>query len=326
MSLLLGIDIGGSGSRVAIRAGAGPRRELAGERIGVTAAGSSVPQTAIALLRRARDLWPEEFAGVDGVALGATGLATLVARPEALLQAMGTELAVGRAPSDRRPPTAVAIDAVTAHLGALGGGSGAIVALGTGAVALGTDGHEIWRRVDGWGHLLGDRGSGAWIGNRGLRAAIRAHDGVDASGSALLAAARARFGDPLGWPAQLYTRDDRAGVLAGFAPDVFALASDGDAAATTIVAAAGAEAARSGLAALAPGLEPRLALTGGVVSAGGLLVSTFAETVAVLRPDVETVAPLGDPLDGALRLAGRAAVGGVASRAPYVWADGGTLR
>src|SRR5581483_2138299 len=31
--------------------------------------------------------------------------------------------------------------------------------------------------VDGWGHLLGDAGSGFWIGRRGLDAALRAHDG-----------------------------------------------------------------------------------------------------------------------------------------------------
>lgn len=337
MSVLLGIDIGGSGSRVAIRAGDAPRRELSGPRIGVTTDGSSVPEAAIALLRRARELWPEEYAVVDGVGLGATGLATLVARPEDLARAMRAELAIGErdvasagpaggTSAERHPPVAVAIDAVTAHLGALGGRSGAIIALGTGAIAFGTDGHEIWRRVDGWGHLLGDRGGGAWIGSRGLEVAIRAHDGVDAAGAALLARARYRFGDPLEWPAQLYTRDDRAGVLAGFAPDVVELAAAGDVAATAIMAAAGEEAARSGVAALAPGLAPRLAATGGVFGAGGVLASTFAETVTALRADVEVMRPLGDPLDGAILLAGRSARGEVASHEPYVWVAGATAR
>ncbi len=36
-------------------------------------------------------------------------------------------------------------------------------------VALGTD-LARWRRVDGWGHLLGDCGSGAWIGRAGPEA------------------------------------------------------------------------------------------------------------------------------------------------------------
>jgi N-acetylglucosamine kinase-like BadF-type ATPase len=347
VSLRLGIDIGGSGSRVAIREhgpggdAVGPRRELVGERVGVTAAGSSVPETALALLRRARAAWPDEFARIDAVGLGATGLATLVAEPRALAEALRAELALGGAAapgaapgtaahgttadgagSPALPPVAVAIDAVTAHLGALGGASGAIVALGTGAIAFGSDGHEIWRRVDGWGHLLGDRGGGAWIGMQGLRAAMLAHDGVDASGGALLDAARARFGDPLAWPGQLYTRDDRAGVLAGFAPAVAALAAEGDTAAVAIMTEAGVEAARSGVAALVPGLEPRLAATGGLFSAGGALALGFAETVAALRPDAMLQPALGDPLDGALLLAGRAAEGDVSTHAPFVWTAG----
>ena len=50
------------------------------------------------------------------------------------------------------------------------------VAAGTGLIAIGTD-LTRWRRADGWGHLLGDCGSGAWIGRAGLEAALRAYDG-----------------------------------------------------------------------------------------------------------------------------------------------------
>lgn len=364
-SFVLGIDIGGSGSRVAIRevgAGGGGadaaadtrtrRRELAGERVGITATGSSVPETAVAMLHAAYAAWPEEFAGtgvgagdalgasttggvgpasttgggIVGVGLGATGLATLVEQPEHVAESLQRELASISSLSKRtdaaEPPpvaVAVAIDAVTAHLGALAGAGGAIVALGTGAIALGTDGGDVWRRVDGWGHLLGDRGGGAWIGLRGLDAAIRAHDGVDTSGAALLAAARRRFGEVPTWPSQLYTRADRAGVLAGFTADVATLAAAGDPAAGRIMTDAGTEAARSVLAALAPGIPPRVAATGGLIAAGGALADAFDATIAAHRPDVEIVAPLGDPLDGALLLADRVA-GGMAPRHPsYVW-------
>ncbi|MDQ2660546.1 MAG: hypothetical protein M3Y52_01585 [Actinomycetota bacterium] len=390
-AFVIGIDIGGSGSRVAIRevgvggggadaaagaagsGGAGAeagaaagaaapaaagaraagathasastrplRRELAGERVGITATGSSVPETALALLRAARAAWPEEFAGtgadpggsaagggaargIVGVGLGATGLATLVEHPERVAESLQRELASMSSMSKRAgaaaplPPVAVAIDAVTAHLGALAGAGGAIVALGTGAIAFGTDGRDVWRRVDGWGHLLGDRGGGAWIGLRGLDAAIRSHDGVDDAGTALLAAALRRFGEVPTWPSQLYTRADRAGVLASFATEVAALAAAGDPAARRIMADAGSEAARSVLAALAPGIPPRVAATGGLIAAGGALADAFAATIAARRIDVEIAAPLGDPLDGALLLAERVA-GGVAPRHPsFVW-------
>jgi len=322
---VVGIDIGGTGSRAAIAPlGGGPRFELAGPRVAVTADGSTAGELAHGLLAGLRAARPAEFAAVAGCGVGATGLASLVADPAALAASLRASLADSRAASGGRvggpaPAVAVAIDAVTAHLGALGGESGAIVALGTGAIAFGSDGREIWHRVDGWGHLLGDRGGGAWIGRRALEAALLAHDGVDASGAALLAAARARFGEPAGWPAQLYTRDDRAGVLAGFVPDVVALAADGDGAALTIVSAAGAEAARSAAAALVPGLAPRVAATGGLFGAGGALVERFRATLAELRPDAELLVPAGDPLDGALRLAERAARGELVARAPSLW-------
>jgi N-acetylglucosamine kinase-like BadF-type ATPase len=348
-SFVVGIDIGGSGSRVAIRevsAGVGgadaaartrpPRRVLVGERVGITAAGSSVPDTALALLRAARAAWPEEFAGtgaeggaagagaaggIVGVGLGATGLATLVEQPQSVAESLQRELVSmsNRPDAAEPPPIAVAIDAVTAHLGALAGPGGAIVALGAGAIAFGTDGRDVWRRVDGWGHLLGDRGGGAWIGLRGLDAAIRAHDGVDDAGTALLAAALRRFGEVLSWPSQLYTRADRAGVLASFATEVAALAAAGDPAAHRIMTDAGGEAARSVLAALAPRIPPRVAATGGLIAAGGALAEAFAGSIAARRPDVEIVAPLGDPLDGALLLAERAASGVAPQHPPFVW-------
>lgn len=316
MTRLLGIDIGGSGSRVALTGGGAARVEVAGERIGITAAGSTVPDVVIALVRRTLAEWPTATADLAGIGVGATGLATLVERPDDLVADVATMLA---AATGRRVGVAIAIDAATAHLGALGGGGGAVVSLGTGAIAFGTDGRDIWRRVDGWGHLLGDRGAGAWIGMRGLGQAMRAYDGVDAAGSALLDAARHRFGEPLTWPGQLYTRPDRAGVLASFAADVVAVAAAGDAAATAIVIEAGQEAARSAAAALHPALPPVVATTGGMFRARGALPAAFARTLRELRPDAVLQAAAGDALDGALILADRAANGAVKTHAPYVW-------
>ena len=334
---LLGIDIGGTGSRAAlvgigdgtevdtgIGDATGARRQLQGEVVSVDASGSSVPEVARALVSSAAEAWPEAFAQLRGVAVGASGLASLVQAPERVPDALRETALAHGAPAGVR--AAAAIDAVTAHLGALGGAAGAVVALGTGAIALGSDGHGEWRRVDGWGHLLGDRGGGAWIGLRGLELAMRAYDGVSEEGAALLHAAEARFGTPPSWPAQLYTRHDRAAVLAGFAPDVLARAQEGDAAAERILLTAGTEAACSAVAALGPDLPARVALTGGLAEAMEPLRDAFADTARHLRPEVEIVDPLGDPLDGAVRLAGRAAAHRLRACAPFVWSDSGSRR
>lgn len=75
-------------------------------------------------------------------------------------------------------------------------------------IALGTD-LTSWRRADGWGHLLGDCGSGAWIGRAGLEAAMRAYDGRSGGSAALLARAEKLFGPAAGLPGALYPRTDR---------------------------------------------------------------------------------------------------------------------
>jgi N-acetylglucosamine kinase-like BadF-type ATPase len=304
VSVVLGIDIGGSGTRAVLAERTGSDataltlgKVLTGGPIGVTATGSTVPEAALALVRRVAEAWPDRMRDLTGIGVGATGMATLVARPADLVDALAAEIA---ALTTRRVGVAVAIDAVTAHLGALDGEPGAIVALGTGAIAFGTDGADIWRRVDGWGHLLGDRGGGAWIGMQGLTAAIRAFDGVDPAGAMLLEAARARFGEPLTWPAQLYTREDRAGVLASFAADV----------------------ARTAVAALDPRLPSVVAATGGVFRPGETLALEFERALTELRPSVEVRAPVGDPLRGAAILAERAAAGRIGTHTPYVWVRG----
>ncbi|MGI9822049.1 BadF/BadG/BcrA/BcrD ATPase family protein [Agromyces sp. Marseille-Q5079] len=316
---VLGIDVGGTGSRAALDPLDAPfgrdRRLLEGGRVAVASAGSTVLDVAAALVEAATHEWPD--AAVTAVGVGATGLASLVSAPDAAI----SRLSVLAAPTADAPvPVALAVDALTAHLGALGGRAGAVVAVGTGAIALGTDLEAVWRRVGGWGHLWDDRGSGVWVGIEALKSAIRTHDGVTADAAALLSAAESRFGPAPTWPGELLTRADRAGVIAGFAPEVAALAADGDAAASAIMRTAGTEVAATLVAALDPDLPRHASWTGGMFAATGAYRDAFEAEFARLAPDADLRAPLGTPLDGAVRLARLIAAGDLpAEHPPFVW-------
>ncbi|MBD5784803.1 ATPase [Cellulosimicrobium terreum] len=328
---VVGLDVGGSGSRLAARRlgpGADDRRpdvSVTGRPVAIRPDGSDAADVVRDLLVRLRAEVPE-VAEVRAAAVGATGLATLVRDPAELHAALRDGLAPLAATVDERAPlrTAVAADAVTAHVGALGGRGGAVVAVGTGAIAFGTDLGTVWHRVDGWGHLLGDLGAGSWIGVQGLLAAVAAHDGRASGGSGLLlAAATARFGPVQTWPSQLYTRPDRAQVLASFTPDVAAAGAAGDPVARQVLAGAGVHLATTLAAAFVDGVPPLGAATGGVLAIGPLLTEPFRARLGFLRPDVELVPAAGTPLDGALHLAGRLArdPGTVVGQEPWLTLD-----
>ncbi|MFD6178391.1 MULTISPECIES: N-acetylglucosamine kinase [unclassified Isoptericola] len=300
---VVAVDVGGSGARlVAVPpflapgasggADAGPIT-LAGRPVRITPAGSDAADVVAELVAALQRRLPG--VRIAAAAASVTGLPSLVPDPGALhdvLHAAGA------------PATAVAADALAAHLGALGGRPGAVAAVGTGAIVLATDLRHRWHRADGWGHLLGDLGSGSWIGAHGLRAAVATHDGRPGPASpTLLAAATERFGPVEGWPAALYGRDDRAHLLASFTPAVADAARAGDQVAQRILHDAGTHLAETLAAALRPGIPPLAAVTGGVLQVGDAVTTPLRARLSALRPDVRLVPADGSPLDGALRLA-----------------------
>lgn len=68
-------------------------------------------------------------------------------------------------------------DARIALEGAFKGGKGIILIAGTGSIAFGKDNKGNVHRVGGWGRILGDEGSGYYIGRLGLTAVTRQLDG-----------------------------------------------------------------------------------------------------------------------------------------------------
>lgn len=303
---VLGVDSGGSGVRVAIARADGTARStpVSSRRPAVVAAlGIDAKSLLDEVLPAARELM--RAAGTEtlaAAAVGAAGMATLgddlrAVLPGALREAFGVRA------------LALAADAVTAYAGALGMRPGVVVAAGTGMIALGTglDGSG-WRRADGWGHLLGDAGGGAWIGRAGLEAALRAHDGRAGGSAALLERAEALFGPVADLPGQLYPRPDRPAVLASFAPAVTRCAAADPVAADIL-----RQAARHILetaAAVRPATGPcRTALTGGLFKMGEPLLGPLRELAPEVFPGAEFVPADGDPLLGAVRIAGALADG-----------------
>lgn len=313
---VIAADIGGSGSRIArkpVGDSSASAEVLVGPRVRISAVGSAAGETLRELIALAHSAWPEVTSRVGGVALGVTGLATLVRDP-AQIHAVLAEAFPG-------VPRVLAADGVTAHVGALGGAPGAVVAAGTGTIAIGTDFTTTWTRVDGWGHLLGDDGGGASIGEAGLRAAVSQYDGRRSRGSAaLLERALSRFGQPETWPSQFYTREDRAGVLATFAIDVAESAREGDSRAIRILRDAGRSLAVTLAAAVVDDVPPLVSYCGGVFDIDGQLLSAFQDELQRGAPHLELRKPLGTPLSGALRMAAIVAAepGRFAIRAPYI--------
>jgi N-acetylmuramic acid 6-phosphate etherase len=260
-AVILAVDLG----KTSCRAAAGRRRTQGRGAPGLAAPGG-VRDAVAAILAVA-----SEFGPVDEVIVGAAGA---LAAPHAARE-LG-EVLLGALRVKR---VAVTSDAVIAHAGAFDGKPGVVLIAGTGVVALAIGADGSLRTADGWGPWLGDEGGGAWIGASGLRAALRAHDGRGPS-TTLLDAARARFGPPATWPAQL----NNAAEVASFAPDVLAAQDD-------TVARAIVDAAAEALAATAR------AVGGGPVAMAGRLAGAEA-----LRKRLDLVPPAADALDGALRL------------------------
>lgn len=202
---------------------------------------------------------------------------------------------------------ALAHDSTTSFLGALGNTRGAVVAAGTGVVTLAV-GRDAIARVDGWGYIMGDAGSGYWIGREALDAVMRAFDGRGPS-TRLTEAVGARWPDLAQAYIALQGDDDRVQIVASFAQHVSRLADDDDAVSIEITERAATQLALSvttSLDRVAPQGDDELAVcTLGGVFRSASLRRAFASALARDGADrtITVVPARGDGIDGALALA-----------------------
>jgi len=68
-------------------------------------------------------------------------------------------------------------DALVALVAGAGNAPGIVIIAGTGSIVYGRNARFEAARAGGWGHIIGDEGSGYWIGREALAAIVRAVDG-----------------------------------------------------------------------------------------------------------------------------------------------------
>jgi len=284
-SAVLALDAGQTGIKVRLtRPDAAPvERVFAGVRTDQPL----LPQLA-AVTREAAD-----GVSLAALAAGVSGL-TSVEHDAGELRALLHDVAPGR--------VLLAHDSVTSYLGTLGDQPGVVVASGTGSIILAVGPAGV-ARVDGWGYLMGDAGSGYWLGRAALDAVMRAHDGRGPE-TALTAVVSSRWPELEDAYVQLQSDPAKVSVIAWFAEAVAAHAAS-DAVAARICREAAEELALSVVTALrraGTDAAPVVSAIGGVFR-GSLVRETFEDAVRAVHPGVRFEAPHGSGLDGAAALA-----------------------
>lgn len=231
----------------------------------------------------------------------------------AVLAIAGTDTdAVAEHVGAARPGNWVVVnDVVGAWAAATGAqpGVGAISGTGSNVFGVGPDGRS-WR-AGGWGHLLGDEGSGYWLAARSLRAALADRDGSGLQ-TALSDAAVEFFGvrSVEALATLVYSKPLTKSEIAAFAIETARAAHAGDAVARALFERAAAELGAQVVAVIEQtGLSGRfpVGLIGSAFKAGSLFVDPLTALVRRVAPEVTVAVVEMAPVGGCLHLAARAA-------------------
>jgi glucosamine kinase len=268
------------------------------DAVGPKAAGEALLHTADEAIERA---------GIAQDALGAAVLAIAGIDTDAVARHVG---------SARRQGWIVVNDVIAAWATATGAAPGVAAISGTGSNVFGVGAEGRPWQAGGWGHLLGDEGSGYWLGIQSIKAALRDRE---ASGpeTALSEAAPAFFGveSVEALAAYVYSKPLTKGEIAAFAIETAALAEQGDAVARELFRRGAAELGQQIAAVirqtgLAGGEHSSAAFPVGLIGsnfkAGALFVDPLAEAVHEHAPHARVAVVATAPVGGSLLLAARA--------------------
>jgi N-acetylglucosamine kinase-like BadF-type ATPase len=195
-------------------------------------------------------------------------------------------------------------DAAIALTAGLGNAEGVVLIAGTGSIAYGINGQGQIYRAGGWGHILGDEGSGYDIGHQALVRGLKANEGRDKP-SMLLAGILAKLHiaslDEL--VTYIYSTAADKGIIASLAEVVTTGAEQGDEVSREIL-----DRAALNLAALVESViwqgfahkeRVQVCTFGGVLKNSPLLCQLVAEQ---LSARAQWVAATKEPVSGALQL------------------------
>jgi glucosamine kinase len=201
-------------------------------------------------------------------------------------------------------------DVVAAWATATGGQPGIGVISGTGSNVFGVGGDGSAWRAGGWGHLLGDEGSGHWFGTESIKAALR--DREDSGPRTALSEAAIDFFDAPTIEAlatRVYSQPLTKSEIAAFAIETARLAEHGDAVACELyergAGRLGEQIAavirRTGLAGSFP-----VGLIGSAFKAGAVFVEPLTRAIHELASDAQVSVVEMTPVGGSLLLSLRA--------------------
>jgi len=204
------------------------------------------------------------------------------------------------------PILCIAGDVEIALDAAFPGAPGVLIISGTGSNFLGRTSTGALINIGGWGPMLGDEGSGYWIGSAGVRAALRAKDRGEPTD--LLDKICAHWGcSDLNQLIEI-AHAQPAPDFANLAPVVAAAAEAGDVTAATVLQAAGRMLGQDAVLVFRRlrASEPEGAPLPGVAFTGSILRHIAPVRAAMIDeikrnlPPVRIVPDAVDPLEGAL--------------------------
>jgi glucosamine kinase len=219
-------------------------------------------------------------------------------------------------------------DAYVALTAGTSGAPGVVLIAGTGSIAYGVNDQGFAARAGGWGYVIGDEGSGYWIGRQALIAVVREADGRGPR-TQLTPIVLDHFQLPRvdGLVREVYDHQLRREAIAALGPIVDRARGEGDLVAAEILRLASEELARAAASVIGRlqmrGAAFHMLLSGGMFRAIPWLVDDIVRRMAEVAPRAEVTRLMVEPAQGAVHLALDAARGRV-KVPPYLEATDAT--